>query len=87
MKIIITVAAVVLAVLGIGRIGYHETHYTQDAQIKAVNGETITIETENGHLWDFIGEGWQTGEKIKVTFLDCGTSKIEDDQIEQITRR
>lgn len=68
----------------LGRVGWHETHYTKVATVvKVVNGEEVTIKDADGYLWKFDKTGFKTSDIVEVTFWKNGTDlNILDDEIE-----
>ena len=56
-------------------------YYTESATVREINGDLITIETDQQQLFDFFGDGYNPGDEITVLFVDQGTKQIEDDSI------
>ena len=61
--------------------------YTRNAEgtITEVNGEVVTVETADGHVWEFEGEGYTIGQDVKVIFSNNGSPDfIKDDVIQWV---
>lgn len=56
------------------------TFYTTSAKVTKVENELITIEDEEGNLWECFGNA-KEGEEIDLCIYTNGTSGIEDDII------
>ena len=66
---------------------YAETHYTRKATVVNVNCGLVTVEDESGNLWDFEQDGFNVGDKVKLTMDTNHTdSNIFDDKIVNITK-
>lgn len=61
------------------------SHLYPNAGIVAeVNREadTVTVETQNGHMWEFYGaEDWMIGDLCAMLMNDMGTAEVTDDEI------
>ena len=79
---IITVFATLVAI-----VGYVECHYTQDATITALeeNDEVVFVDAR-GEEWSFFGEGYEVGQKVKVTFYTNNTDGYIYDDVVYIVR-
>ena len=79
---IVTVFAALVAM-----VGYVECHYTQDATITALeeDGEVVLVDTR-GEEWSFFGEGYEVGQKVKVTFYTKHTDRYIYDDVVYIVR-
>lgn len=61
--------------------------YTRSAEgaIIEVNGEVVTVETADGHVWEFEGEGYTIGQNVKVIFSNNGSPDfVKDDTIQWV---
>ena len=61
--------------------------YTRSAEgtIIEVNGEVVAVETADGHIWEFEGEGYTIGQNVKVVFSNNGSPDfIKDDLIQWV---
>lgn len=56
-------------------------YYTESATVREINGDLITIETDQQQLFDFFGDGYNPGDEITVLFSDNNTDQITDDII------
>lgn len=53
--------------------------------VSEVNGDIVTVETEDGHIWDFYGDGYAVGGFVEVVFDTNGTpDNVVDDAILQV---
>lgn len=83
-KMLETIGAVIvtlLVILLLGIAGYHETHYTAKAEVVRVAGEDVYVVTEDGHEWEFFGEGFAVGDMVEMEMWYSGTdlNKIDDE--------
>lgn len=68
--------------------GYLDTHYNMNGTISSISGENICVIDSAGEEWEFIGDGFKTGEKVKITFFtSCTDSTRYDDEINKIIKR
>ena len=79
---IVTVFATLVAM-----VGYVECHYTQDATITALeeDDEVVFIDAR-GEEWSFFGDGYEIGQKVKVTFYTNHTDRDIYDDVVYIVR-
>lgn len=69
-------------------VGYSETHYSQNARVRAVIADEVRLETEDGNLWVCYADGFHSGDHVKVTFYNNRTDlEIEDDEIVKIQKK
>lgn len=53
--------------------------------VSGVSGDIVTVETEDGHIWDFYGDGYTVGDFVEVVFDTNGTfDDVVDDAILQV---
>ena len=59
--------------------------YTRSAEgtIIEVNGEVVAVETADGHVWEFEGEGFTINQNVKVVFSNNGSPDFVRDDIIQ----
>jgi len=89
------IARTVLAGMGllvfllvVGRVGYWETHYCRNAQVTNVNNQLIEVTDSADLVWEFYGDGFRTGDKVRLYMFNNGTdSNIYDDEIEDVKLR
>lgn len=84
MKKLVIVAAIffVLGVFAKEMENNTDDVYLRQGKIIAFNGETVTVEDNNGNLWDFQGvEDWHIGDGCTMLMDSNGTTEIEDDVI------
>ena len=79
---IVTVFATLIAI-----VGYVECHYTQDATITALeeDGEVVLVDAR-GEEWSFFGDGYEVGQKVKVTFYTNHTDRYIYDDVVHIVK-
>ena len=61
--------------------------YTRTAEgiIIEVNDEVVAVETADGHVWEFEGEGFEVGQTVKVVFSNNGSPDcVKDDMIKWV---
>jgi len=78
-------ALVVVLILGIA--GWYETHYTITGTVVEVNTfqELVTVEDNDGNLWEFYGTNFQVNDTVKMVMdTNCTYNDIEDDEIEKV---
>lgn len=59
--------------------------YTRSAEgtIIEVNDEVVVVETADGHVWEFEGEGFTINQNVKVVFSNNGSPDFVRDDIIQ----
>lgn len=59
--------------------------YTRSAEgiIIEVNDEVVVVETADGHVWEFEGEGFEVGQTVNVVFSNNGSPDCVKDDIIQ----
>ena len=77
------IAIVIVFATLIAMVGYVECHYTQDATITALEeDDEIVFVDARGEEWSFFGDGYEVGQKVKVTFYTNHTDGyIYDDVV------
>lgn len=73
-----------IILLGIGFIGYIETHYTRDVVVVEVQGQEVTVEDKQGNFWSFKGTDYKVDQEITVVMYDNHTGTMYDDIIEGV---
>ena len=61
--------------------------YTRSAEgtIIEVTGEVVAVETADGHVWEFEGEGFEVGQTVDVVFSNNGSPDcVKDDMIKWV---
>ena len=63
--------------------GYYETHYTREADVMEVKGDTIVVvDWFSGNSWEFYGDGYKVGDEVKMKMFNNYTDNdITDDEI------
>lgn len=91
-KNIITIIAIIalviafIAIVGFAINSISRTNaYTRTAEgtIIEVNGEVVVVETADGHVWEFEGEGFTINQNVKVVFSNNGSPDFVRDDIIQ----
>ena len=77
------IAIVIVFAILVAIVGYVECHYTQDATITALEeDDEVVFVDARGEEWSFFGEGYEVGQKVKVTFYTNHTDRdIYDDVV------
>lgn len=84
--IALVIAFIAIAGIAINSIS-HANAYTRTAEgiIIEVNGEVVAVETADGHVWEFEGEGFEVGQTVKVVFSNNGSPDcVKDDMIKWV---
>lgn len=71
-----------------GIAGWFDTHYTMNCEVDNVDGEVITVIDQTGNLWDFCGDDFHRGDRVKVTFFNNTTDSTRyDDEIIKVEKK
>jgi hypothetical protein len=85
---IIILIATLIAVTGIVINSISRTNaYTRSAEgtIIEVTDEVVAVETADGHVWEFKGEGFEVGQTVNVVFSNNGSPDcVKDDMIKWV---
>ena len=85
---IIILIATLIAVTGIVINSISRTNaYTRSAEgtIIEVTNEVVAVETADGHVWEFKGEGFEVGQTVNVVFSNNGSPDcVKDDMIKWV---
>ena len=85
---IIILIATLIAVTGIVINSISRTNaYTRSAEgtIIEVTDEVVAVETADGHVWEFKGEGFEIGQIVDVVFSNNGSPDcVKDDMIKWV---
>lgn len=74
--------------LALDRVGYWETHYCRSAEVTNVNKQCVEVTDSADNVWEFYGDGFRTGDKVRLYMFNNGTdSNIYDDEIEDVKLR
>ena len=46
--------------------------------------DVVTVETDDGNLWDFYGYQYDGGERVYLFFYTNGTPEIYDDEVASV---
>lgn len=58
---------------------------TTEGTIIEVNNDVVVVETEDGNIWEFYGEGYTVGQTVTVTFSNNGSPDfVKDDTIQWV---
>ena len=71
-NICLTVLMLILVILG-------SLYKVEKAEIIDIKGDNVTFITKDGNEWEFYGDGYKVGDKVKVYFNCKGTEKRSDD--------
>lgn len=93
-KTIITTIAIITIIIVLITCGLYivkniskTNAYTRSAEgtIIEVTGEVVAVETADGHVWEFEGEGFEVGQTVKVVFSNNGSPDcVKDDMIKWV---
>jgi hypothetical protein len=84
--IALVIAFIAIAGIAINSIS-HANAYTRTAEgiIIEVNDEVVAVETADGHVWEFEGEGFEVGQTVDVVFSNNGSPNcVKDDMIKWV---
>ena len=82
---ILCVAALCTLVFIIGRVGWHELHYSMNGTVTRVEQNEVFVVDEDGEVWSFFGDGFNTGDKVVLTMDTNGTDLNKtDDEITNV---
>ena len=85
-NIVVTVVAVAVALLVVGRVGYWQTHYDREGVVTSVEGEVVTVTDTTGSQWAVAGEPLSVGDKVTLHMHTQGTDNtINDDTVISIS--
>ena len=81
------IAIVIVFTILVAIVGYVECHYTQDATITTLeeDGEVVLVDTR-GEEWSFFEDGYEVGQKVKVTFYTNHTDGYIYDDVVYIVK-
>jgi hypothetical protein len=65
-------------------VGYNENNYTVNTKIVAIEGNTYTVETKNGHQFQFTVEEYEVGDEVKLYMRTNNTDNFYDDEIQKV---
>ena len=91
-KNVITVIALVLIVAALVSAGFTAVKMIRKASAYArvaegtiveVTDEVVAVETADGHVWEFEGEGFEVGQTVEVVFSNNGSPDCVKDDIIQ----
>jgi len=82
MKKVKLMLAIIIVIALFALVGYDERHDTVECTVVQVTETTVTVETPNGHLYDYYINAPIVGKTVKVTFDNKGTiTNPYDDEI------
>lgn len=77
-----TIMILAVFVLPSGVAGYFETHYTRDALVTSVNGNTVLAVDTTDNIWCFESAGFRKGDSVTLKmFTNYTDSIITDDEV------
>ena len=86
-SVIIIIASLIICSACFAKNITRTNAYTRSAEgtIIEVNGEVVAVETADGHIWEFEGEGYTIGQNVKVIFSNNGSPDfVKDDLIQWV---
>lgn len=85
MKNIIIIMAIIIIFCW---CSWDESHYTREATVIGIIGNTVTVMDECGYTWAFEGNDFNVNDKVKLMMNTMHTdSNIFDDKIEDVKRK
>jgi hypothetical protein len=63
-----------------------ETTYNRKAIVTNVNNEIVTVIDESDNEWDFVGNNFSIGDKVKLIMDNNHTHTIKDDVIKNVIK-
>ena len=85
--IILLVAALVVTSCAIAHSINKVNAFTRidDGIIIEVNDNVVVVETTDGNLWEFEGEGYEVGAEVRVLFSNNGSVDcVKDDMVQKV---
>ena len=86
-NIIITILAITIFILILGRVGYHETHYTIKGIVTEITNDVVVITDEKGEMWEIEDDSLKINDNVKIVFDTYGTYSNRYDDIIEIVER
>lgn len=92
-KSIIIIASIILTIAIIASIAcvtsvnkFTAAHTrTAEAEVIEINDNVVAVETADGNIWEFYGEGYEVGQQVKVLFSNNGSPNCyKDDTIQKV---
>ena len=89
---VVTVIALVLIIASLVSVGCtavkmprKTSAYTRVAEgtIVEVTDEVVAVETADGNVWEFEGEGYEVGQRVEVVFSNNGSPDCYKDDVIQ----
>lgn len=87
-EIIKNVIIIIAIVITFCWCSWDESHYTREATVIGIIGNTVTVMDECGYTWAFEGNDFNVNDKVKLMMNTMNTdSNIFDDKIEDVKRK
>lgn len=87
-EIIKNVIIIIAIVITFCWCSWDESHYTREATVIGIIGNTVTVMDECGYTWAFEGNDFNVNDKVKLMMNTMHTdSNIFDDKIEDVKRK
>ena len=83
MKALLVTATFSLALCFCSKV---ETTYNREATVTNVSNEIVTVIDESGNEWNFVGNNFSTGDKVKLVMDNNHTNTIKDDVIKNVIK-
>lgn len=84
-NVMLAVMVTGIAFLILGRVGWFECHYYNDATVTEIDGNNIIVTDNNDEEWIFIGENFNVNDRVRLTMYNNHTDlNIFDDEIEDV---
>ena len=62
----------------------HANMYFLPGKVQKITGEKVTVESHDGNLWEFYGDGYECGDAIILVMDNMNTAEIYDDEIVEV---
>ena len=82
--IIITIAAIATVFITGFLFSLCPCNHEYIGYVKGVTGETVTVMTEDGHVWRFSGRGFDVNDMVELTIFDNDTADKGADVIVKV---
>lgn len=84
-NVMLAVMVTGIAFLILGRVGWFECHYYNDATVTEIDGNNIIVTDNNDEEWIFIGDNFNVNDRVRLTMYNNHTDlNIFDDEIEDV---
>ncbi len=88
MKYKTTRKAAVIVVTGLFALcAYHADNYElKNCKVINVSSDVVSAMDQTGNVWEFVEDGYKTGDIVNLKMNGKGTSFVEDDEIRTVEK-